>query len=327
MGQIPLANIIIAAVLSFGGLFFLFAAKKDHSKSSGKSLSIDNYLTDVTEQAKTGKLEAFFGREVEIARTVHIILRRTKNNPLLIGNPGVGKTAIAHGLAELIVKKQAPKALWEKRVLALDLAGLLAGTEYRGELEKRLRQVIVALESKSREIILFIDEVHMLEQANGSEGGLNVSDILKPALARGDLQVIGATTWQEYEKFIKPDVALNRRFQPVVIGEPTPSDAVAMLSSLRPVYEEFHGVKISDAALKAAVTLSKKIKNRYLPDKAIDLMDEASAAVAIESSSANYLKSLGLVHAAAHHRRARKTKTKSVTPRDIQSVVSQWANV
>lgn len=311
--------ILIALAAGIGGAFFYFVRRQS---LSGKIHRKDAPFTaDISALAERGELEPFAGREAEIDRVIHIIMRRSKNNPLLIGNPGVGKTAIVHGLAVRMHHNDVPASLIGKRVLALDLGAIMAGSQYRGELEKRLQSLLADLERDPRHTILFIDEVHMLEQASGTEGALNVSDILKPALSRGDLQIIGATTWDEYEKYIRPDAALDRRFQPVLVDEPSQKNAIQMLKAIRHVYEDFHGVSIPDNAIEAAVKLSdKKIRGRYLPDKAIDLIDEASAKVAIESSQHHHAKHLGVVHAAA---KATK-KFANVSVKDIQDVVDQW---
>lgn len=309
----------LALALGVGGVFFLFAHKSPKDRTGQRTSA--PFTTDISALASKSKLEPFTGRESEIDRTTHIIMRRSKNNPLLIGNPGVGKTAIVHGLAERIANKTAPQALWNKQVIALDLSAIMSGSQYRGELEKRLQSLLDTLEKDARKIILFIDEVHMIVQANGAEGALNISDILKPALSRGELQVIGATTWDEYEKYIKPDAALDRRFQPVLVDEPTPTAAIAMLKAVRHVYESFHHVKIPDETIRAAVMLAdKKIHDRFLPDKAIDLIDEASAKVAIESSRHHHGKHFGVLHDAA--KSTKKNTTVGVS--DVQDVVEQW---
>lgn len=284
----------------------------------------EDFGTDLTMLAKKGDIDPLEGREKEIERTIHILLRRQKNNPLLLGEPGVGKTAIAHGLAQRITEGNVPPPLLGKRLFALDVNALIADTKLRGELERRLHDLLETLEYEETNVILFIDEIHMLAQIGGAEGSLNISDVLKPALARGELQVIGATTWNEYEKFIKPDTSLERRFQPVIVEEPTPKQTIAIITSLRPLYEEFHGVKISDEAIKAAVTLAnKKIVDRFLPDKAIDLIDEASAKAAIESSQPHHVKAVGLIYAASKGGRE-STRKRLVTVQDVESVVSQW---
>lgn len=285
-----------------------------------------DFYVDLIAQAKSGKLDPFSERQDEVDRTIHILMRRLKNNPILIGEPGVGKTAIVHGLAQQIASGDVPVALQGKALYAINLAALFGETKYRGELEKRVQDFLTGLEETSRQTILFIDEVHMIVQAGTSEGSLNVTELFKPALSRGDLQIIGATTWDEYEKYIKVDAALERRFQPVLVDEPSPAQAVRMLKAIRPEYEKFHHVEIPDDVLKEAVTLSNRyIKNRFLPDKAIDLIDEASAKVAIEVSQRQHAKHLGVVYAAAKNNKTKKTSTKhTVTKADIGDVVKQW---
>jgi len=274
-------GLIIAAV---------FIWKKTKGGDGGQSFSsrgssiLETYTRDLTKDARSGNLDPVIGRDEEIERVVHILSRRRKNNPLLLGEPGVGKTAIIEGLARRIHKGYVPDTLKEKRVLALDLTGMISGTKYRGEFEKRMQALTKEIESMGRQIILFIDEIHMIEQASGAEGSMNVSDILKPALARGDLQAVGATTWKEYEEFIKTDDALNRRFQPVFIEEPSKEDSFAILRGIKPVYETFHNVEIPDDVLTSAIDQSVKITDRFLPDKALDLIDEACAKVSIEST-------------------------------------------
>ncbi|OGL94778.1 hypothetical protein A2348_04450 [Candidatus Uhrbacteria bacterium RIFOXYB12_FULL_58_10] len=248
----------------------------------GQSI-LKTYTRDLTHEAETDNLDPVIGREEEIERVVHILSRRRKNNPLLLGEPGVGKTAIVEGLARRIHKGYVPKSLAGKRVLCLDLTGIISGTKYRGEFEQRMKSLTSEIEAMGRKVILFIDEIHMIEEASGAEGSMNISDILKPALARGDLQAVGATTWKEYEKFIKPDDALNRRFQPVFVGEPNEADSFEILRGIKGTYEQFHGVQIPDETLRSAIRLSAKIKDRFLPDKALDLIDEASAKVSIEA--------------------------------------------
>ena len=287
--------------------------------SSKKTASFGAFSKDLTQLARGGKLELFSGREEEIERMMHILMRKTKNNPLLIGQPGVGKTAIVEGFADRIAKGEVPDGLKNKQVLALDITSLVSDTKYRGEMESRLRKMLKDLEGMQGRAILFIDEVHMLDQLGGAEGSLNIADVLKPVLARGEVQVIGATTWNEYEQTIQKDQPLDRRFQPVMVDEPSPEEALAMLKHVRPAYELFHKVKIEDGALEAAVTLSReRIKNRYLPDKAIDVVDEASAKVAIEFSRREHGAPLGLVHHAA------KLCENCVTAKDIEEVVESW---
>jgi len=289
-------------------------------RPASRSGSFASYTRDLTALAKAGKLDPFSGRDEEIERLIHIILRRTKNNPLLIGEPGVGKSAIVEGLAIRIANGDVPEPLKSKRVLSLDLAALVSDTKYRGELERRLTQLTSEVETVGKSAILFIDEIHMLEQMGKAEGALSISDVLKPALARGDLAVIGATTWSDYEKFIRPDQALDRRLQPVLVEEPSPEQSVQILKGLRSVYETFHGVTISDAAIDAAVRLSdEKIEERFLPDKAIDLIDEASSKVSIEGSCKGRAP-LGLIHAASEA----AGKECTVEPEDVETVVEQW---
>lgn len=276
------------------------------------------FAHDLLQRARDGKLDKISGRDAEIDRMVHIMMRRTKNNPLLIGQPGVGKTAIVEGLAMKMIANDVPEAMQKKQLFSLDVSSLVAETKFRGELENRMQGLMKALERFDGQVMLFIDEIHMLEQIGGSEGSLHMSDMLKPALARGQVQVIGATTWQEYEGSIKKDEAMDRRFQPVLVDEPTPKEALAILKHLKPVYEKFHSVQISDSALEEAVNFSdKKITGRYLPDKAIDLLDEAAAMVAIESS--RHLVAHGLVNEAA-----KPTAKKRVTKTDIKKVADQW---
>ncbi|MEK9151944.1 MAG: AAA family ATPase, partial [Patescibacteria group bacterium] len=256
-------------------------------------------LRNLTQTARDNKIDPVVGRDAEIERIIHIISRRTKNNPLLIGEPGVGKTAIVEGLAHRIVKGDVPDALKGKEILELNLSELISGTKYRGEFEERLRAITKELESAPRTTILFIDEIHVIEQTKGTEGAMSASDILKPALARGDLPIIGATTWREYTQYIRPDPALDRRFQPVLVPEPSPEAALSVLRGIKPIYEKYHKVIIDDEALAAAVELSSKLlKDRFLPDKAIDVIDEAAAKVAIEASGHHRVQ-IGIVHAAA----------------------------
>lgn len=244
---------------------------------NGSDLS--QFGRDLNEWAKKGKIDPVIGREKEISRVIQILSRRTKNNPVLIGAPGVGKTAIAEGLAQRIINGNVPDSLLDKRIFSLDLASIVAGTKYRGEFEERIKRILDVIEQDDT-IILFIDEIHQLIGAGAVEGAMDAANILKPALARGDLQCIGATTIDEYKKHFEKDAALARRFQPVLVGEPTEDDAMAILFGLRDRYEAFHKARITDDAVKAAVKLSARyISDRYLPDKAIDVMDEAAARV------------------------------------------------
>ncbi|HIR14603.1 MAG TPA: ATP-dependent Clp protease ATP-binding subunit [Candidatus Choladousia intestinavium] len=248
-------------------------------KNGGESSTpvLDQYSTDLTEQARNHKLDVTVGREQEISRMIQILSRRTKNNPCLIGEPGVGKTAIVEGLAQRIVSGLVPEPMQGKRVVTLDMAGMVAGSKYRGEFEERIKRIIREV-ADSREVLLFVDEIHTIIGAGGAEGAMDASNILKPSLSRGEIQLIGATTIGEYRKYIEKDPALERRFQPVYVEEPTQEETLTILKGLRPAYEAHHRVRISDEALDAAVKLSARyINDRFLPDKAIDLMDEAAS--------------------------------------------------
>ncbi len=251
-----------------------------------KYQALEKYAKDLTDLAKKGKLDPVIGRDEEIRRIVQVLSRRTKNNPVLIGEPGVGKTAIVEGLARRIISGDVPDRLRDKRVISLDLGSMLAGAKYRGEFEDRLKAVLKEIEDSHGEMILFIDELHTLVGAGAAEGSIDASNMLKPALARGELRAVGATTLNEYRKYIEKDAALERRFQPVYVGEPTVEDTIAILRGLKERYESHHKVRIKDSAIVAAATLSHRyISDRFLPDKAIDLVDEAAASLAIQIGS------------------------------------------
>lgn len=267
------------------------AFEKVLSEDSGKSDKsvnlgdLDGFAVDLNEKAKQGKIDPVIGRNDEINRVIQILSRRNKNNPVLIGEPGVGKTAIAEGLAQRIVNNDVPEILKNCHIISLNMSSVVAGTKYRGEFEERLKKVIDEVK-KHKDWILFVDELHTLVGAGSSEGSMDAANIMKPALARGELRCIGATTLKEYKKYIEKDAALERRFQPVKVGEPTPKDTLEILKGLRDRYEAFHKAKITDEALKAAVELSGRyITDRFQPDKAIDVIDEAAAKVRMEASS------------------------------------------
>lgn len=260
-----------------------FVAQKNKSKNKSNTPTLDQYSRDLTQYARDGKLDPVIGRGEEIQRIIQILSRRTKNNPCLVGEPGVGKTAIAEALAIKIIEGDIPETIKDKRVLTLDLSGMVAGSKYRGEFEERIKKVINEVISDGN-VLLFIDELHTIIGAGGAEGAIDASNILKPSLARGELQLIGATTREEYRKYIEKDAALERRFQPVVVEEPSEDEAVLILFGLRDKYEAHHKVRITDAAIEASVKLSSRyINDRYLPDKAIDVMDEASSKVRLSA--------------------------------------------
>ena len=264
---------------SFGNL-------NDNVETQSQTPNLDKVAVNLNRRAQEGGIDPVIGRDDEIKRVIQILSRRTKNNPVLVGEPGVGKTAVAQAIATAIVKGEVPADLREKRVMSLDMGSLIAGTKYRGEFENRMKKILSEIHEDGN-VILFVDEMHTLIGAGGAEGAIDASNILKPPLARGDLQMIGATTFDEYQKYIEKDQALARRFQQVKVGEPSREEAQAILEGLKPKYEDYHNVTITDEAIKDAVDLSVRyISNRYLPDKAIDLIDEASAAVKIKTNNA-----------------------------------------
>ena len=325
--------------------------------------TLDQFSRDLTDLAAAGSLDPVVGRDKEIARVIQILSRRSKNNPVLIGEPGVGKTAIAEGLAQRIIAGDVPEDLRDKRIVTLDLTGMLAGTKYRGDFEERIRTAMEEVK-KAGDIILFIDELHTIIGAGAAEGAIDAANIVKPALGRGELQIIGATTLEEYRKHIEKDAALERRFQPVVVDEPTEEESVRILRGLRDKYEAHHKLKITDEAIEAAVTMSGRyITDRFLPDKAIDLIDEAASRVRMESLTAPQdlkeleakIEGLALEKEAAirsqnfekaallrdeekgqrselenlrrRWEEARQGETKSVTPQTVAAVVSDWTGV
>ena len=297
-----------------------------------KNKALAEYTRDLTEAARSGKLDPVIGRDKEIQRVIQILSRRSKNNPVLIGEPGVGKTAIAEGLAERIASGDVPEELLDKRVLSLDLSGMVAGTKYRGEFEERIKNTLNEVK-KDGNVILFIDELHTIVGAGSAEGAVDAANILKPALSRGEIRVIGATTLNEYRKYIEKDAALERRFQPITVGEPTPEATLEILKGLRDRYEAHHKLTITDEALDAAVQLSKRyIGDRFLPDKAIDLMDEAASQVrmAAESSSPD-LKSLEEKITALHREKndaiAAQDFEKAAQLRDIEKDYQEQVDI
>ena len=338
-------------------------SKKNGKKGKSKTPTLDEFGKDLTELAKQGKIDPVIGREKEINRVIQILSRRNKNNPCLIGEPGVGKTAIAEGLALKIVQDEVPELLKNKKIVALDLTSMVAGTKYRGDFEERIKKAMDEVKA-AKDVILFIDEVHTIIGAGAAEGAVDAANILKPSLARGELQVIGATTIDEYRKNIEKDAALERRFQPVTVGEPTEEEAVEILRGLRDKYEAHHKVKITDEAIESAVKMSSRyIADRYLPDKAIDLIDEAASIVRLnaqtipqnlkdmedeikrleqEKQSAvtsqdfesaaklrdkqNNLKKL-LADEKEKWKNVSSHEVKSVTTDEIASVVSQWTGI
>ena len=280
-------------------------AATPNKEEGKKSKTLSEFTRDLNEAAREGKLDPVIGREQEVQRVIQILSRRTKNNPVLIGEPGVGKTAIAEGLAQRIVSADVPEELLDKKILSLDLSGMVAGTKYRGEFEERIKNTLAEVKQAGN-VILFIDELHTIVGAGSAEGAVDAANIIKPALGRGEIRVIGATTLDEYRKYIEKDAALERRFQPVTVGEPTAETSVEILKGLRDKYEAHHKLTITDEAIEAAVMLSSRyINDRFLPDKAIDLMDEAASQVRMKAESASPdLKSLEEKIAALHREKA-----------------------
>jgi len=304
----------LSSKLSIGGDESYGSDASASANPSGDTKTLDSFSRDLTEAARKGEIDPVIGREEEIQRIVQILSRRTKNNPCLIGEPGVGKTAVVEGLALKITEGQVPEYLRDKRIVALDLTGMLAGTKYRGDFEERIKNAIDEVK-KDKNTILFIDELHTIIGAGSAEGSADAANILKPSLARGDFQVIGATTLEEYRKYIEKDAALERRFQPVTVGEPNEDDAIAILRGLRDRYEAHHKVKISDEAIEAAVKLSSRyIADRYLPDKAIDLVDEAASKVRLaELTYPQEIKDYE-----AEYERLEQEKTSAVSEQDFE---------
>ncbi|MGH8162857.1 MAG: ATP-dependent Clp protease ATP-binding subunit [Rhodanobacteraceae bacterium] len=321
-GALPFLGAALTAAALVAGGALLYDRMKDEGGATGGTNPLEDlsrrfrsgtptlaaFSRDLTELARSGKLDPVIGRDDEVERVVSILARRSKNNPVLVGEPGVGKTAIVEGLAQRIVSGDVPESLRSRRVLALSLGPLVAGTKYRGEFETRVKKILDEVRRASRDVILFIDELHTLVGAGAAEGSLDLSSMIKPELARGDLQCIGATTFDDYRKYIESDAALERRFQPVMVEEPSIEETVAILRGLRSRYATHHNVEISDAAIGAAATLAARyIADRFLPDKAIDLIDEAAASVALANKGA-----------VAHP---------PVTAEHVASIVTKWTGI
>ncbi len=315
-------------------LLFLFVAilfawnKKRGAGSIKETKNLNAFAQDLTAEARNGSIDPIVGRDEEIGRVTQILTRRTKNNVILVGDPGVGKTAVVEGLAQRIATGDVPDVLMHKRVLLLQVSELLAGTKYRGEFESRIKRLVQEIRNSQRTIILFIDEIHTITQTKGTEGGVNLSDILKPALARGELQLIGATTKKEYEMYIQPDESWERRFQIVLVDEPTLDESIEILRGVKENYESFHNVRIGDDAIVAAVRLSQEyIKGRRLPDKAIDIMDEAAAKVHAERGSAHE-HAAALLHGAAKKVSQHQGEGgEIVSTAHVKEVVAEWVGM
>lgn len=304
------------AVYVFVGVIFAVVGawlyRENTRMKSSKTPTLDQYSRELTKLAREGQLDPVIGRGHEIQRVIQILSRRTKNNPVLIGDSGVGKTAIVEELAQEIASGKVPEPIRNKRVLALDLSGLVAGTKYRGEFEKRLKTIMDEIIAAQRGIILFIDELHTLAEAGEASGAIDAADILKPSLARGDLQVVGATTMEDFKKYIQHDVTLERRFQPVVVEEPTPGKTLEMLKGLKKRYEDHHHVRYNDDAIEEAVRLADHfLIDRFFPDKAIDLIDEAGAMVRL---------------AVITHPERTTQEIPMVTKRDIQTIIKEYTD-
>ncbi len=319
---------IVGAALAVAFLLYIRKNRPRSGMSRSSTHNLDRYAIDLTASARAGTLDPVVGRDDEIHRIIQVLTRRTKNNVLLIGLPGVGKTAAVEGLAQRISSGDVPDILSHKRVLLLQVSELLAGTKYRGEFEQRIKGIVQEIRGNKRSIILFIDEIHTITQAKGTEGAVDLSDILKPALARGDLQLIGATTQKEYEQYIQPDESWDRRFQVVLVNEPTTEESIKILQGIKEKYEEFHHVVIGNEAIASAVRLSQEyIKGRHLPDKAIDIIDEAAAMVNIERGSAHE-RAAAILHGAAKKACINCDDIPAVVSAEhVKEIVAEWTGI
>ncbi len=312
MIELPPYTTYIFIGLLFAGIG-AWLYKENLREKSSRTPTLDQFSRDLTKLAREGKIDPVIGRSHEIQRVIQILSRRTKNNPVLIGDSGVGKTAIVEELANEVANGNVPTPLQNKRVLALDLSSLVAGTKYRGEFEKRLKAVMDEIIAAQRQIILFIDEIHTLAEAGEASGAIDAADMLKPSLSRGDLQVVGATTMEEFRKYIEHDSTLERRFQPVIVEEPDTEKTLEMLKGLKKRYEDHHRVHYTDEALEAAVRFADQfLVDRFFPDKAIDLIDEAGAMVRLA--------------AIKHPEKIQDNIVPEVTKRDIQTILKEWTN-